>query len=47
MKNFQIIAEIASNWSGSEKIGKKMIKAAKLAGADYVIFSNVESKRSI
>ena len=38
MKNFQIIAEIASNWSGSEKIGKKMIKAAKLAGADYVKF---------
>ena len=38
MKNFQIIAEIGSNWGGSEKIGKKMIKAAKLAGADYVKF---------
>tara|TARA_B100001013_G_scaffold327625_1_gene240900 strand:+ start:1057 stop:1782 length:726 start_codon:yes stop_codon:yes gene_type:complete len=38
MKNFQIIAEIGSNWSGNEKIGKKMIKAAKLAGADYVKF---------
>ena len=38
MKNFQIIAEIGSNWNGSEKIGKKMIKAAKLAGADYVKF---------
>ena len=38
MKNFQIIAEVGSNWSGSEKIGKKMIKAAKLAGADYVKF---------
>tara|TARA_B100001013_G_scaffold336584_1_gene255978 strand:+ start:1389 stop:2114 length:726 start_codon:yes stop_codon:yes gene_type:complete len=38
MKNFQIIAEIGSNWNGNEKIGKKMIKAAKLAGADYVKF---------
>ena len=38
MKNFQIIAEIGSNWSGNEKIGKKMIKAAKLAGADNVKF---------
>ena len=38
MKIFQTIAEIGSNWSGSEKIGKKMIKAAKLAGADYVKF---------
>ena len=38
MKNFQTIAEIGSNWSGNEKIGKKMIKAAKLAGADYVKF---------
>jgi len=28
MKNFQIIAEIGSNWNGNEKIGKKMIKAA-------------------
>lgn len=38
MKNLKIIAEIGSNWNGNEKIGKKLIKSAKLAGADYVKF---------
>jgi len=38
MKNLKIIAEIGSNWNGSEKIGKKLIKSAKLAGVDYVKF---------
>jgi len=36
--DIKTIAEIGSNWSGDEKIGKKIIKAAKLAGADYVKF---------
>ena len=36
--NIKTIAEIGSNWNGDEKIGKKIIKAAKLAGADYVKF---------
>ena len=36
--DIKTIVEIGSNWSGDEKIGKKMIKAAKLAGADYVKF---------
>jgi N,N'-diacetyllegionaminate synthase len=35
---FQIIAEIASNWNGSEILGKKIIKKASQAGADYVKF---------
>ncbi len=38
MKNLKIIAEIGSNWSGSKKIGKKMIKAAKMAEADFIKF---------
>lgn len=38
MKNLKIIAEIGSNWNGNEKIGKKLIKSAKLAGVDYVKF---------
>ena len=36
--DIKTIVEIGSNWSGDEKIGKKIIKAAKLAGADYVKF---------
>ena len=35
---FQIIAEIASNWNGSETLGKKIIKQASQSGADYVKF---------
>jgi N,N'-diacetyllegionaminate synthase len=35
---FQIIAEIASNWNGSETLGKKIIKQASKSGADYVKF---------
>ena len=35
---FQIIAEIASNWNGSETLGKKIIKQAYQSGADYVKF---------
>ena len=35
---FQIIAEIASNWNGSEILGKKIIKQASQSGADYVKF---------
>jgi len=34
----QIIAEIASNWNGSEILGKKIIEKASKAGADYVKF---------
>ena len=29
--DIKTIVEIGSNWSGDEKIGKKIIKAAKLA----------------
>jgi len=36
--DIKTIVEIGSNWNGDEKIGKKIIKAAKLAGADYVKF---------
>lgn len=36
--NLKIIAEIASNWNGNESVGKKIIKNAKVAGADYVKF---------
>ena len=35
---FQIIAEIASNWNGSETLGKIIIKQASQSGADYVKF---------
>ena len=35
---FQIIAEIDSNWNGSEILGKKIIKQASQSGADYVKF---------
>ena len=35
---FQIIAEIASNWNGSDTLGKKIIKQASQSGADYVKF---------
>ena len=35
---FQIIAEIASNWNGSETLGKKIIKQSSQSGADYVKF---------
>lgn len=38
MQNIKIIAEIGSNWNGSEQLGKKIIKSAKLSGADYVKF---------
>lgn len=38
MRNFRFIAEIGSNWAGNEKIAQKMIRSAKLAGADYVKF---------
>ena len=36
--NFKIIAEIGSNWNGDIKIGKKVIKQLKNAGADAVKF---------
>ena len=42
--DIKTIAEIGSNWSGDEKIGKKIIKAAKLAGADYVKFQMWRAK---
>ena len=38
MEDLKVIAEIGSNWNGNEKIGKKLIKLAKYAGADYVKF---------
>lgn len=34
----QIITEIASNWNGSDTLGKKIIKKASESGADYVKF---------
>lgn len=34
----KIIAEIASNWNGNEKLGKKIIKRCLAAGANYVKF---------
>ena len=34
----QIIAEIASNWNGSDSLGKKIIKQSYNAGANYVKF---------
>jgi len=42
--DIKTIVEIGSNWSGDEKIGKKIIKAAKLAGADYVKFQMWRAK---
>lgn len=36
--NLKIIAEIGSNWNGEIKIGKKIIKQLKNAGADAVKF---------
>jgi len=36
--NFKIVAEIGSNWNGEIKIGKKIIKQLKNAGADAVKF---------
>jgi len=38
MKNIKIIAEAGSNWNGDEKIAKRIIRQAKIAGADYVKF---------
>ena len=42
--DIKTIVEIGSNWNGDEKIGKKIIKAAKLAGADYVKFQMWRAK---
>ena len=36
--NLKIIAEIGSNWNGSIRIGKKIIKQLKNVGADGVKF---------
>jgi len=38
INKLQIIAEIASNWNGSETLGKKIIKQASQAGSNYVKF---------
>jgi sialic acid synthase SpsE len=44
MKKTIIIAEAATNHEGDVKVAKKMIKAATLAGADYVKFQSATTK---
>lgn len=38
MSNLKIIAEIGSNWNGDLLLGKKIIRASKNAGSDFVKF---------